>query len=1171
MIRRSRLLFLLAGACLFAAICAAPASAAPAPAWSPLAVSGPTVLPPTQSETQRLAVDAEGGTFTLTFEGQTTGPIAFNAEAAEVEAALDALFSIGGVGGSVLVGGGPGDSEAHYPYLISFGGSLEGSNVPLLVADANGLGGSGHTAIVTTPVPGGPGTTTLAIYTQNIGGATSAGTITVEATLPAQLSTAKSPSGAGWSCTPGAGLSAFVCTSSDSVEPGLTPQVIRAPVTTVPGASGTEDVSVTVSGGGSSHASTYEMPLTISATPAGPGLQMTTAAAYDEEGELDHRAGGHPYASSAAVFANTIRSPLGNVVPAGEFKDVEGILPPGFLGTPVATPQCSDSTVHASDCPTDSIIGTIQPVINGFGDSGEASTIDNVRAPFGYPAKFKYDIAGGFETLNIVGGLRSDEDYALSITGPNTPQLAAVYGFFFSFWGAPADHSHDSQRCLNLPFHTSCSESHAANTAFLTEATNCAEQAIVPPAFSIVMNTWQFPTLFSTKTTQIPPVTGCDQLHFEAGFTARPDTGEAGAPASYVNEFTQPTEGLTDPAKLITPEPKKVVVHLPQGVVVNPSSADGLGACTAQQMGLRGTNFPMPNRIRFDKQPVTCPDSSRVGTVELSSALLADPLPGTLYLAAQGDNPFGSLFAVYLVVDDAKTGIRVKLPGLLEADPNTGQLTATFDDNPQLPVKELALTLKGGQRAPLANPELCGTYTTTTEMTPWSAPESGPPLHTEDSFTIDKGAHGAACAHTQSQLPFDVGFLAESTATTAGHHTDFELDLTRPEGSQELSGLELKMPKGFTAVLKGTPYCSDQALASAAAKSGRQEQQSPSCPGASQIGTVSAGAGSGPNPFYAAGKVYLAGPYKGASLSLATIVPAVAGPFDLGNQVVRVALNVDPETAQITAISDPIPQIIDGVPLRLRDLRVKIDKANFALNPTDCTASEVQAKVTGNGGAVANLSNRFQVGGCENLGFKPKLDIHLRGGTKRGDHPGLKATLKARPGDANIAGAVVTLPHSAFLDQAHIRTICTRTQFAANQCPAGSIYGHAVATSPLIDGSLSGPVYLRSSEHLLPDLVVDLNGQVHITLASRIDSAKGGLRSSFEAVPDAPVDTFTLTMRGGKKGLVVNSTDLCAKPHRATVKLDAQNGKRRDFRPEVVVDECGHKRKRHHGHSHRNR
>ncbi len=1162
MSRGSRLFALATGACLAAAIYAAPVSAAPAPAWSPLAVSGPTVLPPTQSETQRLAIDAEGGTFTLAFEGQTTGAIAFDADPAAVEAALDALSTIGGAGGSVLVGGGPGDAGGQHPYLISFGDTLENTDVPLLIADPSGLAGSAQTATVTTPAAGGPGTTTLAIYAQNVGGASSAGTVAVEVALPTQVTTASSAGGNGWSCTPGVGLSTFTCTSAETVDPGLTPQVIKASVTTDPGASGTEDVSVAVSGGGASHGSTYEMPLTISATPAGPGLQAVTAAAYDEEGDLDTRAGGHPYASSAGVFANTIRSPLGLVVPAGEFKDVEGILPPGFIGNPIAAPQCAESTVHAIDCPTDSIIGTIQSVIN-FAGSGSPSSIANVKAPFGYPAKFKYDIAGGFETLNIVGGLRSDEDYALTITGSNTPQLAPVYGFFFNFWGAPADHSHDQQRCTNVGEHFGCSESHAANTALLTEATNCAEQAVNPPAFSIVMNTWQFPTLFSTKTTPIPPVTGCDQLRFEAGFTSRPDTGEAGAPAAYVNDFSQPTEGLTDPAKLITPEPKRVVVHLPEGVAVNPSSADGLGICTSAQMGLRGTNFPMPNRIRFDKNPVTCPDSSKVGTVELSSALLADPLPGTLYLAAQGDNPFGSLFAVYLVVDDAKTGIRVKLPGLLEADPNTGQLTATFDDNPQLPVEDLKLTLLGGPRAPLANPELCGTYTTTTEMTPWSAPESGPPLHTEDSFAIDKGVHGAPCAHRQSELPFDVGLNAGATSTTAGHHTDFELDLTRPEGSQELSGLELKMPKGFTAVLKGTPYCSEGALASAASKGGRQEQQSPSCPSASQIGTVSAGAGSGPNPFYASGKVYLAGPYKGASLSLATIVPAVAGPFDLGNQVVRVALSVDPETAQITAISDPIPQIVDGVPLRLRDLRVKIDKANFALNPTDCTASAVQAKVTGNGGATANLSNRFQVGGCENLGFKPKLDIHLKGGTKRGDHPGLKATLKARPGDANIAGAVVTLPHSAFLDQAHIRTICTRTQFAANQCPAGSIYGHAVATSPLIDGSLSGPVYLRSSDNLLPDLVVDLNGQVHITLASRIDSAKGGLRSSFEAVPDAPVDTFTLTMRGGKKGLVVNSTDLCAKPHRASVKLDAQNGRRRDFRPEVVADGCRH------GHKHR--
>ncbi len=1168
MIPRSRLLASFGGgACIALALFASSAAAAPAPAWAPLAVSGPTNLPPTQSETQKVAIDAEEGTFTLSFKGQTTEAIGFDAEAAEVEAALDALATIGGAGGSVTVGGGPGGPDAVQPYAVAFGGSLENTDVPLMVADPAGLGGAGQTAIVTTPVPGGPGTTTLAIYAQNVGGAPSTGEITLEVTLPPQVLTASSPfdpSGNGiWSCTPGAGQSAFTCTSTEAVGPGLTPTVLSAPVTAGPGASGTETVVVTVSGGGAAQSGTYDMPLTISPLPAAPGLQGFHAAAYDEEGNLDTRAGGHPYASSAAVFANTIRSPLGVVVPNGEFKDVEGLLPPGFLGDPVAVPQCPESTTSASDCPADTILGTIEPVVGHFGVGGIVTSVNNIQAPVGYPAKFRYDISG-LETLNIVGGLRSDEDYGLTITGPNTPQLSTVYGFFFSFWGAPAGHSHDEQRCTQgIVTHEGCSESDAPDNAFLTEATNCAEEAASPPSFNIRMNTWQFPTLFSTATAPVSPVTGCDQLHFDAGFAFQPETSEAGVPASFQNRFTQPFEGLTDPSKLTTPEPKKIVVHLPAGVVLNPSSADGLGVCSSEQIGLRGTGFPAPNHIRFNKAPAQCPDSSKVGTIEVTSALLANTLPGNLYLAAQGDNPFGSTFAVYLVIDDPQTGIRVKLPGLVEPDPVSGQLTATFDDNPQLPVKELKLTFKGGPRAPLANPELCGTYTTTTEMTPWSAPESGPPLHTEDSFAIDKGLNGAPCSNSESQLPFNLGFSAGTTNPVAGAHSPFEMHITRPDGSQSLSGLELSTPEGFSATLKGVPYCSDAQLAAASSNTGKAEQASSSCPSASQVGTLTVGAGSGPNPFHVPGKVYLSGPYKGSQISLAAVVPAVAGPFDLGVQVVRVALHLDPRSAKLTAVSDPIPQILDGVPLRVRDIRVNVDRKDFTLNPTDCSPQEVDAKITGSGGAIANLSNRFQVGGCENLGFKPKLALKLKGGTKRGGHPALDATLTTRPGDANFASAAVTLPHSAFLDQAHIRTICTRVQFAANACPQGSVYGYAKAYTPLLDNPVQGPVYLRSSDNKLPDLVVDLSGQVDVEVVGRIDSVRGGIRNVFELIPDAPVTKFQLSLQGGKKGLVVNSRDLCAGVNKANVIFGAQNGLQDHFRPEVVPAGCKRAQKHH--------
>jgi hypothetical protein len=1163
----------LIAACLLSAAFAVSAQGAAVPAWVPIAASGPTNLPPSQSEIQRIGVDAEAGTFTLSFEGEETTPIAFDADAAEVETALNELAAIGGAGAFVNVRGGPGDKDATSPYFVSFEGGLAETNVPQIGADSSGLSGGGtHTAAVLTAVDGGPGTTTLAIYAQNVGGAPSSGQITISVQLPEGVTTTQTPTGEGsWSCAPGgAGQSAFSCTTEEVVGPSLTPAAIDAPVSAGPEASGTETVQVSIEGGGAPLA-TYEMPLTISSTPAKPGYQAFTAGAYDEEGHLDARAGAHPYSALASIMLNTVRSPRGSVVPAGEFKDIIASLPPGFLGNPVATPQCPESQLGNS-CSNNTIVGISQPLFNTFGGQGEADPIFNIQAPFGYPGKFRFVIGGdaAFEEISPVGGLRSDEDYGLSVTSFNTAQLLPIYGFFFTFWGAPASPAHDSQRCSNIEIHSGCSPSDAANTAFLTNATNCAEEAEVAPFTRLSFDTWQEPAIFQSRDVGVPPVTGCDQLHFEGNFTFQPtQAASADSPAGFATELTMPSEGLTDPSKLTTPELKKTVVHFPQGVVLNPSSADGLGSCSEAQIGFKGADFPEPNRIRFDKDPNTCPDSSKIGTVDVKTALLAQTLHGALYLAAQGNgNPFGSLFAVYLVIEDPQTGTFIKLAGRTDPDPQTGQLTATFDDNPQLPFTSLKLNFKGGSRSPFATPTTCGAFTTTTEMTPWSAPESGPPLFTDDSFDVSSGPNGSPCAESPAQRPFNLGLDAGSENTNAGAFTPFTIGVTRPDGAQELSSLEITTPPGFTASLKGVPYCTEAEIAAAQASSGAAEAANPACPAASQVGTTSVGAGSGPNPFYTPGKVYLAGPYKGAPLSVVAITPALAGPFDLGVVVVRSALHVDPTNAQITAVTDPLPEYLKGVALRIRDVRIDLDRSDWALNPTSCDASSVNVAAHGNSGAAANLSSRFQVGNCAALAFHPKLTATLKGGTKRNDNPALVANLTYPPGAgyANTAFAQVTLPHSEFLDQEHIRTVCTRVQFAASACPAGAIYGHAEATSPLLDQPLGGDVYLRSSSNKLPDLVAVLKGPasqpIEIDLDGRIDSVKGGIRTTFESVPDAPVSKFTLRMQGGKRGLLVNSRNLCAgAAAKMTVRLIGQNNKRSDRFP-PLGNQCAKQHKK---------
>jgi hypothetical protein len=619
---------------------------------------------------------------------------------------------------------------------------------------------------------------------------------------------------------------------------------------------------------------------------------------------------------------------------------------------------------------------------------------------------------------------------------------------------------------------------------------------------------------------------------------------------------------------------RDVTVTLPEGMSVNPSAANGLAACSESQIGyLSG----VPG-VHFSEAPQSCPNASKVGSLEVSSPLLDHKIKdgeggarAAVYVAKPFDNPFGSLLAIYLTVEDPQTGIIAKLAGKAEPDPKTGQLKTTFKENPQLPIEDFALHLFEGPEATLKTPLACGTHTTSSEMVPWSSPE-GANASPSDSFVTSVAAGGSGpCPTSEAQAPNKPSFTAGTVAVQAGAYSPFVLKLSRPDGSQRLTGIDTTLPPGLTGKLAGIPYCSEAAIAQAksreAPSKGALEQQSPSCPSSSEVGTVTAGAGAGISPFYATGHAYLAGPYKGAPLSLVVIAPAVAGPFDLGAVVVRTALYVNPETARIHAVSDPLPSIIDGIPLDLRSISLTLGRPSFTLNPTNCDPLSITGSALALTGQSAALASPFQVGGCVALPFKPNLSLKLKGGTKRGDHPALTATLRAKPGEANTASVSVSLPHSEFLDQAHIKTICTRVQFSAGAvpgaaCPKGSIYGEATAITPLLDQPLTGPVFLRSSNHNLPDLVIALHGQVDVVVDGRIDSHKGGIRNTIEAAPDAPVTRFTLSMQGGKKGLLINSRDICRSKARATVQMVGQNGKANDFTPAVRNEKCGGRAKK---------
>ena len=587
-------------------------------------------------------------------------------------------------------------------------------------------------------------------------------------------------------------------------------------------------------------------------------------------------------------------------------------------------------------------------------------------------------------------------------------------------------------------------------------------------------------------------------------------------------------------------------VKLPAGMSINPASAMGLGACSAQQVGLATPVGASP--IHFDEAPAACPESSKLGAVEIDTPLLEKPLKGAAYLAKQGENPFGSLLALYLVAEGS--GVIVKQAGEIEVGAG-GQLTTVFHDTPQVPFSDVHVELFGGSRAPLRTPATCGTYTAEATLTPWSG---NPASVVGSSFDITGCGAGG----------FSPSFEAGTENPLAGITSPFALRLQRNDGTQELGGLRLTLPEGLIGYLKGLSYCSDAVLNAISTDrgTGAAEEASPSCPASSQVGTVTVGAGAGPTPFYtSAGRAYYAGPYKGAPVSLAVVTPAVAGPFDLGSVVVRNAIYVDPTTSQLTVVSDPLPTELHGIPLDLRDVRVNVNRDHFTRNPTSCDEMQVTSTIASTQGATASPSQRFQVAGCERLGFKPRLSLRLSGGTKRADHPALTAVLRPRPGDANISRVEVALPHTEFLAQNHIRTICTRVQFAADSCPAGSVYGTVTAASPIFDYPLYGNVYLRSSSHPLPDMVLKLKGPasqpIEIVTVGRIDSKNGGIRTTFENIPDAPLTKVVLRMPGGKKSLLENSTNICRTVPHASAKLDAHNGKFRDFSPPLQSSSCG--------------
>jgi hypothetical protein len=671
---------------------------------------------------------------------------------------------------------------------------------------------------------------------------------------------------------------------------------------------------------------------------------------------------------------------------------------------------------------------------------------------------------------------------------------------------------------------------------------------------------------------------GCDTVPFEP--TIDMDAGttnvDSSAPAT-VNvklPFNPEKEGNEGQSQSHV---RKAEVTLPPYMGLNPSAAPRLVACTDTQFkkGVRDYNNE-------------CPAASKIGTATVESPPLERPLTGEVYVGTQNSsNPeSGEEFRILVEAKEPNEGVAARLIGHVKANPTTGQLTAVFDEQqklemtgsesdipsglPQVPFTSVKLQFDDTDSV-LSSPPVCSSESTS-KLEPYARP--GTDAEPKSTVTLTSDPTGGDCPKTMAERKFAPGYHANTNSTRAGAYSPFHVLITKRNGEQELKVVDVTLPKGLTGKLAGIPYCSEEAIANAAGKSGTQEQANPSCPAASLIGTATTESGTGAHPLKLSGNVYLAGPYKGAALSLVTITPAVSGPFDLGTVVVRVALNVEPETAQIHAVSDVIPDVFGGVKLDLRSISLDIDRSKFMINPTNCAAQATTGAINGGGADPTNsatfssyaVNDPFQATGCKKLGFRPKLKVTLYGPTKRAKNPRLKAVLTAKKGQANVLRTALTMPHSLFLDQSHIGTVCTRPQLASHTCPKKSVYGTAEAKSPLLDRKLKGKVFLVSSNHELPDLLVDLRGQVEIYLRGVISGKHGGLKTVFNNVPDVPVSRFALKMKGGKKSLLVNSTNTCAKPQRAVLNIKGQNGKKvKNKRFKLNIASCKkHHKKKHH-------
>jgi hypothetical protein len=1123
------------------------------PWWHITTGSRPSVLQGgiAKDEVQELTVSATGGNFVLGREENEKfvgfAVEKFNATHEEVQTGLEGMYGAG----SVEVPEGEGDEKGDKPYKIVFTGPLAGQPVEPIVAISNFLGffklEGGREEAKLVEVTRGKSDGQIVVTADNLGDASAHGEttpVTLADKLPVGLKavavagTRPSPSASG---EPAECSLASVSCSFAGVMPPYSRFEERVSVVVEGAQTGVLNEG-SVTGGGALSAS-VKRPVTIGAEQTPFGVEHYELAPEEEGGGHDTQAGSHPFQLTTTLTLNqTLETSTGLGLlpkPAELTKDLHFKLPPGLIGNPTPFPQCTLEqflTTIKNEynlCGPQTAVGIAQVTINEpqtFGLLTITVPLFNMEPSVGEPARFGFLLPQTPVFLDTA--VRAGGDYGVTVNVTNISQTAAFLSNEVTFWGVPGDPRHDNVRGWGCLF-----EAHEAEA--LGPPCNALEAHHPPPLLAlptsctgplhteVETDSWAHTGSFgSFPSDPMQAQDGCNRLPFNPSINVAPD-GQAGSTATGLAVSVHvPQDVSLNPTGLSEADVKDTTVALPAGVALNPAGADGLQACSEEQIALSVNAVP------------ACPDASKVGVVKIKTPLLPNALEGAAYLASQNANPFGSLVALYVFVEDPISGSRVKIAGEVVPDPVTGQLVSTFKNTPQLPFETFELHFFGGDRAPLSTPGLCGAYTTTASIAPWSGNEA---VGSNSTFNVISGPNGSPCS---SPLPFAPSLTAGTTSIQAGGFSPFTMTMSRPDGSQNLQAIQLKMPPGLLGTLATVKLC-DEAKANAG-----------TCGPESLIGHTTVSVGVGGDPYsVTGGQVFITEGYKGAPYGLSIVNPAKAGPFDLGKVVVRAKIEVDPISAVLTITTDTtgpykIPTILDGIPLQIQHVNVTVDRPGFTFNPTNCSPLAITGNLTSDQGAVKDLSVPFQITNCAVLAFKPKLTAKTAGKTSRskGASLSVKLTYPAGPYDANIAKVKVDLPKQLPSRLTTLQKACPAATFEANpaNCPSASIVGHATATTPVMPVPLTGPAYFVShGGEAFPDLIIVLQGYgatVHLVGTTFINKA-GITSSTFKTIPDVPVGTFELTLPQGKDSALAANGNLCTtKKLTMPTSFVAQNG-----------------------------